>query len=53
MNVFISGITSDIGMYICKNYMQRGAKVFGTYRKLPNKIMESEIIERGGYFTIL
>lgn len=47
MNVFISGITSDIGAYICRKYIEGGHNVIGTYRKHLDKALETQILKGG------
>lgn len=47
MNIFISGVTSDIGSYICKMFIAEGHNVIGTYRKKPDKELETQILHGG------
>lgn len=47
MNIFIAGITSDIGQYICGKCLEKGHSVFGTYRRINHDGFRKKI-DRGG-----
>lgn len=48
MNVFIAGITSDIGSFLCNKYFNEGYSVYGTYRSTPNDGIKREVDKSGG-----
>ena len=49
MNVFIAGLTSDIGKYLCKRYLCDSCRIYGTYHSPLPKDMQEAIEASGGW----
>jgi len=46
MIIFISGITSEIGSFLCRRFIGRGDVVYGTYRSAPTVELKT-LVEQG------
>lgn len=49
MVVFISGVTSEIGSFICEKLLAKGHIIIGTYRNAVTTEFNEKICSRGGY----